>query len=234
VTGGLAVDAAGLSRRYGSRWAVSDVSFQLAQGKTLLVAGRNGSGKSTLFRILATAIRPHAGSATVAGYSLNDRENVRRKIALLSHSPYTYESLTARENLDVAARFLGKSRPEIDSLLELVGLGHRAEDRVDTFSAGMRKRLMLARTLLQDAPVVLLDEPYGQLDPAGFTMIDRLIVRLRAEGKTLLVATHLVERVALLADLAFVLESGSIAWSGAAKDVTTAAAQHALREEGIS
>src|SRR5437764_4694689 len=104
----LAIDARNLARRYGRRWALIDVSFQLKAGSVLVVAGRNGSGKSTLFRTLATAIRPDRGSASVLGFDLvRDRYDVRRAIALLSHATYLYEQLTARENLTIAARFLG-------------------------------------------------------------------------------------------------------------------------------
>src|SRR5438132_4989979 len=104
----LAIDAQNLARRYGRRWALVDISFQLAAGGVLVVAGRNGSGKSTLFRTLSTAIRPDLGSATVLGFDVvRDRYDVRKAIALLSHYTYLYEQLTARENLEIAARFLG-------------------------------------------------------------------------------------------------------------------------------
>lgn len=231
----LAIEAKGLSRRFGRRWAVSDVSFRLLEGKTLLVAGRNGSGKSTLFRMLSTAIRAHSGDALILGTSLHDRDAVRRKVALMTHAPFTYESLTARENLEVPLGFLHGTRHSVSELLSLVGLADRANDRVETFSAGMRKRLMLARTLLQDSPVVLLDEPYGQLDPAGFDLIDRLIVNMRAEKRTVVIATHLIERVAKLADLALVLERGSVLWSGRAEDVLAAQdVRRTLRDEGVA
>src|SRR6185436_18450389 len=138
-----AVAASGLCRRYGRRWALVDVSFDLGAGSALMIAGRNGSGKSTLLRLLATAIRPDRGSARVAGHDLReDRDQVRRNVALLSHHSYHYEALSALENLQVAARFLGKDagRPALLTLLEQVALADRADDSVHTFSAGMRKR----------------------------------------------------------------------------------------------
>src|SRR5881409_4287631 len=123
----LAIDAQNLARRYGRRWALIDVSFQLAAGRVLVVAGRNGSGKSTLLRTLATAIRPDSGSANVLGFDLvRDRYDVRKATALLSHSSYLYESLTARENLAIAARFLGAGG--IDDALARVDLAGRADD----------------------------------------------------------------------------------------------------------
>src|SRR5262245_31742396 len=106
---GFAVEASGLCRRYGRRWALIDVSFRVAPGRALMVAGRNGSGKSTLLRLLATAIRPDRGTARVAGHDVVEaRDDVRRHTAMLGHHSYHYEAFTALENLQVAARFLGK------------------------------------------------------------------------------------------------------------------------------
>jgi heme exporter protein A len=216
-----AVEAHGLCRRYGRRWALVDVSLRLPRGSALLVAGRNGSGKSTLLRVLATAIRPDRGRGSLAGYDLvTQRDEVRRRSALLAHFAYTYESLTAHENLQVTARFLENgAAPTLQASLEEVGLAERAHDPVETFSAGMRKRLALARVLLQPAEVVMLDEPYGQLDPPGFRFVDRLFGRLRQRGTTVIMATHLLERGADLCDEGLVLEGGRVAWTGPAADL---------------
>jgi heme exporter protein A len=218
----LAVEADGLGRRYARRWALVDVSLRLPPGTTLMVAGRNGSGKSTLLRLLATAIRPTRGSARVAGFDVVEgRDDVRRRTALLAHVSYTYDVLTALENLRIAARFLGRAtdRQALGAVLDEVGLAERADDAVETFSAGMRKRLALARVLMQDAAVVLLDEPYGELDPPGFRMVDRLLGRLRQTGRTVLMSTHLLERGADLCDEGLILEAGRVAWAGSAGDL---------------
>src|SRR3954469_15287789 len=185
----IAVATSGLFRRYGRRWALVDVSFEVPEGTLVMVAGRNGSGKSTLLRTLATAIRPARGTVRILGRdSQDDRDEVRETIALLDHYTRLYEPLTALENLEIVARFLGTSRAreKLLGLLEQVGLADRADDAVRTFSAGMRKRLALARVLQQDARVVLLDEPYGDLDPPGFLLVDGLLERLRASGATVL------------------------------------------------
>jgi heme exporter protein A len=218
----LAVEAAGLCRRYGRRWALVDVDLRLPRGAALLLAGRNGSGKSTLLRVLATAISPTRGRGLVCGHDLaSGRDEVRRRTALLGHASYSYEGLTALENVRIAARFLGRphGREALRSLLDEVGLADRADDAVETFSAGMRKRLALARVLIQDADVVLLDEPYGQLDPQGFRLVDALFARLRAADRTVLLATHLLERGADLCDEGLVLEAGRVAWTGPAGDL---------------
>jgi heme exporter protein A len=211
MDGPLAIDARDLARRYGRRWALAGVSLQLAQGRVLMVAGRNGSGKSTLLRILSTAIRPDRGSASVLGNDLVTRRyDVRRDVALLSHYSYLYESLSAHENLRVAADHLGAGRNHLPELLDRVRLGPRANDAVNTFSAGMRKRLSFARILLQQPRIVLLDEPYGQLDPEGFALVDEVVGELKARGVTVLMATHQVERVRQFADESITLEQGRL------------------------
>jgi heme exporter protein A len=207
----LVVDAQNLGRRYGRRWALADVSFQIPAGRLVMLAGRNGSGKSTLLRVLSTAIRPDLGAARVLGFDLvREREDVRRGVALLSHYSYLYEALTPRENLEVAADHLRVGRDRILPLLQRVTLDARANDPVSTFSAGMRKRLSFARVLLQSPRLVLLDEPYGQLDPEGFKLVDDVVAELKGAGTSVIMATHQVERVSKMADQTITLEAGRI------------------------
>jgi heme exporter protein A len=207
----IMIEVERLSRRYGRRWALLDVSFRVASGSVAMIAGPNGSGKSTLFRILATAIRPDHGRITIAGHDLHThRDEVRRAVALLTHASYLYEPLTGLENLRVFAEHLGRPRAGLMPLLERVGLASRASDLVATYSAGMRKRLSFARVLLQEPSVVLLDEPYGQLDPEGFALVDEVVGDLRARGSTVLMATHQLERGQRLADHAVFLERGRV------------------------
>lgn len=199
-----AIEARELSRRYGRRWALSNVTLRAERGEVVMIAGRNGSGKSTLLRVLATAIRPDAGSAAVLGFDVvKERENVRRATALLSHYAYLYEALTPRENLSLI-------RGDVDEALDRVGLRARADDPVSTFSAGMRKRLSFARVLMQRPDVVLLDEPYGALDPEGFVLVDRVVEELRARGATVVIATHQIERVSKWSDRRITLDAGRI------------------------
>ena len=219
MAGAPAVEAVGLCRRYGRRWALVDLSLSVPAGACVMVAGRNGSGKSTLLRLLATAIRPDRGTARVAGHDVvTAREQARRQVALLGHAPNLYDALSALENLYVTARFLGRDtrREALLPLLAEFGLAERADDPVTTFSAGMRKRLSLARTLMQPASLVLLDEPYGELDPPGFRLVDGLLRSLRQRGAAVLMATHLLERGAALCDTGIVLEQGRLSWSGPA------------------
>jgi heme exporter protein A len=210
-----------LSKRYGARWALVRISFRIARGETAMLAGRNGSGKSTLLRVLATALRPDLGTARVAGLdTVADRDEVRRRVALLDHRSHVYDALSALENLEVMARFLGDGaldRERLMAVLDEVGLADRAGDPVAAFSAGMRKRLALARVLLKAPEVALLDEPYGELDPPGFRLVDGVLDRLRRRGATVLMATHLVERGREHCDRALVLAGGGLEWDGAAR-----------------
>ena len=234
-TSPLAVETEGLGRRYGRRWALVDVALRVPRGSLVMVAGRNGSGKSTLLRVLASAIAPTRGWARVGGCDVaRERDEARTRTALLAHASYTYEALTALENLAIAARFLGRpdGREPLRAALADVGLVERADDAVETFSAGMRKRLALARVGLQDAEVVLLDEPYGQLDPPGFRLVDRRLARLREQGRTVLMATHLLERGADLCDRGVVLEAGRLAWTGSAGDLPGAGVAASSLAEG--
>lgn len=208
---GLAIDVEHLGRRYGRRWALADVTFRVPAGTVMMVSGPNGSGKSTLLRVLATAIRPDLGKATVLGFDLlRDRQDVRKGVALLSHYSYLYETLTARENLEVAADHLGAGYASVEGLLTRVGLGERGDDPVATFSAGMRKRLSFARVLLQNPKLALLDEPYAQLDPPGFDLVDSVVRELKAIGTTVLIVTHQLERTGKLADSTLHLEGGRV------------------------
>jgi ABC-type multidrug transport system ATPase subunit len=219
---GLAIDAEHLARRFGRRWALVDVSLQLSRGEVMMVAGRNGSGKTTLLRVLATAIRADGGRAVVGGFGLAQRDEIRRVSALLAHQSYLYESLTARENLELVARFCsvrsGFSRTgpaeagphTVAAILDRVGLAARGGDPVSTFSAGMRKRLSFARVLLQEPSITFLDEPYGQLDPEGFGLVDEVVSELKHRGAAVVIATHQVERIGALADRRITLEAGRV------------------------
>ncbi|HYH09963.1 MAG TPA: heme ABC exporter ATP-binding protein CcmA [Thermoanaerobaculia bacterium] len=223
----VSIDVERVARRYGRRWALAEVSFHVDAGTAVMVSGRNGAGKSTLFRVLATAIRPDRGTVTIGGFdAVRHRHDVRKLTAMLAHANYLYESLTAKENLQVVAEHLGKRDFDLRPLLEQVGLAARANDAVSTFSAGMRKRLSFARVLLQEPRLVLLDEPYGALDPPGFDLVDEVIGQLKKSGATILMATHQLERGARLCDRALVLDQGRLVGNAAVP-----AAGPPLREE---
>jgi heme exporter protein A len=171
-----AVEVDGLARHYGEREALSGLTLSLASGQTLVVFGPNGAGKTTLLRVLATLLRPHAGSVRVLGESLpNDAWAVRGRIGLLGHEPLLYRELTARENLRFHARLHGVGERRVQDVLELVGMQRRAEEPLRTLSRGMVQRVAVARTVLHEPELLLLDEPRSNLDPAAVELVDPLI-----------------------------------------------------------
>ena len=208
-----AVETNALGRRYGRRWALARVSLRVARGERLLIAGANGSGKSTLLRVLASLLAPSIGSAQVFGHDVaTEASAVRERVALLTYTPGVYEDLSARENLRAQLRLLGRDdAPE--ALLERVGLELR-DDPVRGYSAGMRKRLSFARLLMQRPDLALLDEPYGQLDPEGFKMVDGLVAELSQAGATVIMASHMVERAGALCDRGVLIDQGQVRWEG--------------------
>ena len=224
-----AVEAKLVSRRFGARWALIDVSLEVAAGEALLLTGPNGSGKSTLLGILAGALRPDTGEVRLLGQL--DRGQLRRHSALLAHRSFTYEPLSGLENLRAAARFLGKPahRADLLPLLDRVGLAERADDPVHTFSAGMRKRLALARVVLQDPALVLLDEPYSGLDSQGADLLEEIVNEMRSRGAAILVASHLTERTGAWCDRALVLRDGQSVWTGPTKRLPQASSLLAAR-----
>lgn len=208
------VALARLGRRQGSRWTLKGVDLEVPKGQLLMVVGNNGSGKTTLLRLISQAWLPSAGKLQLFGAPPGPEAAARS--ALVSHADYLYDDLSAWENLSILVRMLPKKDVDPLAVLAEVGLDKRRDDLVRTFSAGMRKRLALARLLWKRPDLVLLDEPYGQLDPAGGQMMDALFRRFRAAGTTLIVATHQVRRVGALCDRAIQLVDGKLAWEGPA------------------
>jgi heme exporter protein A len=200
-----------VSRRYGRRWALARLSYTLPEGRSLLLTGHNGSGKTTLLRLTATALSPTAGRVCVLGMdAVAEREAVRRQVGLLSHASYLYEDLTAEQNLLLLAQLLAVEAPleRTHALLERVGLTRRSDNPVRHFSAGMRKRLAIARLLMKAPRLALLDEPFGELDPAGIDAMERVIHELKASGTTVILATHLVEQGLSLCEERLHLQDG--------------------------
>jgi heme exporter protein A len=210
-----------LSRRFGSRWALARVTLRIEPGERFLIVGGNGSGKTTLLRILATALPRSIGGLSVFGLDPErDRAAVRAQLALLSHKSAIYEDLCASENLDIVCRLAGQPLGA-EALLAQVGLAPRP-DPVRFYSAGMRKRLAFARLVAQKPALALIDEPYGQLDPEGFDLVDGLMDQLAKNGTTVVIASHLVERAAAQCDRALLLEAGQPRFLGPAADVPKA------------
>ena len=197
-------------RRYGERAALDGVSFALAPGDTLVVFGPNGAGKSTLLRVLATLLRPHAGTVRVLGEPLPARGwAVRGRVGLLSHEPLLFRDLSPRENLRYHARLHGVGPERVEELLERVQLGLRANDPLHTFSRGMVQRTAVARAVLHDPALLLLDEPRANLDPAAAALVEPLIGA--QSGRTRVVTSHDPAGGLAEADVALGLVDGRVA-----------------------
>jgi len=195
-----AIVVSGLGKRFGTRWVLRGVSLDVMRGEAVGLMGPNGSGKSTVLRILGTLLNPNAGSGSVDGHDIvRDASSVRGKIGFLAHTPGLYDDLTARENLRFAADMLGLSHTVADGSLERVGLAHVADDRVRGFSAGMQRRLGLARLILRSPRVLLLDEPYSNLDNEGVELMNSVINDVvRSEGAALVALHELAPAKAML------------------------------------
>jgi heme exporter protein A len=207
------VELDGLTRHFGERTVLRDVSLTLKQGQTLAVLGRNGAGKSTLLRILATLLRPHAGSAKLFGESLpREGWKVRGRLGLLGHEPLLYRDLSGRENLIYHARLHRVALDRVEQVLEEVGMHERADDPVRSLSRGMVQRLTVARAVLHRPELLLLDEPRSNLDPAAGELVEPLIGR--ASGVTRVLTSHDPQAALAEADIVLALHGGRGAYVG--------------------
>jgi len=217
-----------LRKTYGSNIVIDGVSFTLGGGQCLALLGPNGAGKTTLLRILATLLRPTAGALRVGGIdALREPERVRPLLGMVAHGSYVYEDLTARENL----RFWeimrgGDAAPDrLMAALAQVELDGVADERVRTFSAGMKRRLALARVLLGQARVLLLDEPFTGLDRRGRKWVSEFLQAFKTAGGAAVVATHSFSGGLGVADRVGILMSGRLLVDRPAADLSGAELQ---------
>ena len=219
-----AIALKGVERRYGERVALSGVEVELAPGQTLAVLGANGAGKTTLLRVLATLLRPHAGSAVVLGSALPaDAWRVRGRLGYLGHDPLLYRELSGRQNLEYHARLHGVAAERVGEQLAAVGMERRADSPVRELSRGMVQRLAAARATLHDPDLLLLDEPRAALDPGGGELLEPLIGR--ASGRTRVLVSHDVEGALAESDVALGLAGGRQAFVRPAAEVDPAEAR---------
>jgi heme exporter protein A len=209
----MAIELRGLTRYFGERTALRDVSVRVPSGATLAVLGRNGAGKSTLLRILATLLRPHGGAISILGEPVPKRAfAVRGKLGLLAHEPLLYSDLSGRENLRYHARLHGVQSARIEELLEAVAMQARGDEPVRLLSRGMVQRLAVCRAVLHGPKLLLLDEPRANLDPAAGELVEPLIGR--ASGCTRVITSHDPQAALAEADLVLALKDGRPAYVG--------------------
>jgi heme exporter protein A len=202
-----AIELERLERRYGERVALGGVSLRLEEGQTLAVLGSNGAGKTTLLRVLAGLLRPHAGSARVLGAALPDeRWRLPSQVGYLGHEPLLYRELTGRENLRYHADLHGVPHSRLQDVLTALEIDQRADEPVRDLSKGLVQRFAIARAVLHDPALLLLDEPRANLDPSAAELVEPLIGR--SSGRTRVLVTHDVNGALEESDIALGLKAG--------------------------
>lgn len=215
-----ALSIEGLTKKYGRIRAVEDLSLELQEGSVYGLLGPNGSGKTTTLGIILGVIRPDAGLYRWFGRAPDAA--IRQKIGALLEIPAFYPYLSAEQNLRITARIKNCGTSRIAEVLSMVKLHDRRRDAYRSYSLGMKQRLAIAATLLADPPVLILDEPTNGLDPQGIAEIRQLILRIAGEGKTILLASHILDEVQKVCSHFAVLNKGKKVYSGRVDEVLSA------------
>jgi ABC-2 type transport system ATP-binding protein len=213
-----------VNKHFGRRTVLKGLDIKVSDGEIVALMGPNGAGKTTLLRILSTLTEPSSGSVLLDGTDVHDDPVVARKrIGVVGHSTYTYDDLTALENLRFYWSMNGLPAKDFEEqgkrILQRVGLAHRMNDRAAIFSRGMRQRLAVARALIHDPKSLLLDEPFSSLDQKGIDILSQILAEERSKGCSILIVTHDVQRISALADRADILKDGKITKSFASDSI---------------
>jgi ABC-2 type transport system ATP-binding protein len=217
----ITLEAQHLTKVIGKRTIVDDVSFQIQQGEIFGFLGPNGAGKTTTIRMLVGLIKPTAGRVLICGHDLRrDFEKAMRCIGCIVETPDLYRFMSGRENLAHFARMLGVDTSDIERVASLVNLAHRLDQRVGTYSLGMRQRLGIAQALLGHPKLLILDEPANGLDPAGIREIRELLRSLaREQSMSVFVSSHLLAEIELTCDRVAIIHKGRILREGPVRDL---------------
>ena len=220
-----AIQLLDVSKRFGPLVALDGISLTVQSGEFVLLAGPNGAGKSTLGRLLSGLSQPTRGRVLISGLEPRD-SSVRHAVGFLSHQPLLYDDLSARENLDFFARMYGVPRSRVDTLIAEGGIEPFQHRRVRELSRGMKQRLALARAMVQDPGLLLLDEPFEALDRDGSGDLLRQLGQLKSQGKTIVVIAHRFEELADLVTRLVLLRCGRLQlltpWEGDARQLRAA------------
>ncbi|NDJ78162.1 MAG: heme ABC exporter ATP-binding protein CcmA [Chloroflexi bacterium] len=222
------IEIRNLNKIFGVNPVLRSLDLDVARGEFLALFGPNGSGKSTLLRILAALARPTSGTVRIGGWELPaEAAHVRAQLGVVSHLPLLYETLTAEENLLFFARLydlpVAERADRVRAMLDRVGLARRAGDVVRTFSRGMQQRLAIARAILHDPAILLLDEPYTGLDQDAAALLDELLREVALAGRTAVMTTHDLRRGHQLASRIAILSRGKIAYDASTDAVSSEA-----------
>lgn len=204
------LQATDLARTFGGRRAVNGVSLTLQRGECLALFGPNGAGKTTLLRMLGGLLRPTSGTAAIEGMPLPGDVAVRARVGLVSHQTMLYDALTARENVEFAARIYGVVNPRNATtvVLEQLGASSYADVRVQALSRGMQQRVSVARAIVHRPSVLLADEPFTGLDAAGASALTAMLTALRDSGATIVIVTHNLDEALALCTSAAIMRDG--------------------------
>ncbi len=218
------IEVRALTKTFGLNPVLRGLDLDVPRGEFLTLLGPNGSGKTTLLRILGALARPTSGTVRIGGWELpGEAEFVRAQLGVVSHLPLLYDTLTAEENLLFFARMYNvpreMRRDRVETVLRRVGLARRARDVVATYSRGMQQRLAIARAILHDPAVLLLDEPYTGLDQDAAALLDELLREVAIGGRTVIMTTHDLRRGHALADRIAILSRGKIAFDAPCREV---------------
>jgi len=218
---GAVVTTEKLSRAFGRRKAVDDVTLSVDAGNTLALFGPNGAGKTTLLRILSGLLKPTSGTARIGSVTLPGGPAVRRRVGVISHHTLLYEALTARENVEFTARLYGVRdfRAASERALDRMRILDRAETPVRALSRGLRQRVSVARATVHDPEVILADEPFTGLDLLGAAALSDLLNSLRERGAAVILVTHNVDEGLALATQAAIMDRGRLVFAGEATGI---------------
>ncbi len=204
-----------LSRKFGGHVALNEVNLSVSAGDSFAILGPNGAGKTTLVRILSTLLRPSSGTVEIAGFDIVEEPGeIKKQIGVVSHNPFLYDDLTAYENMAFYADLYGVKVSAIDALIKKVGLRERKDDFVGEFSRGMKQKLSIARALLHEPKILILDEATAGLDIQSKRVFYDTIKGLNEKGTTVLLTTHYLDEVEELCQKAAVLYGGSVKAAG--------------------
>ncbi|GHO79274.1 hypothetical protein KSD_70450 [Ktedonobacter sp. SOSP1-85] len=217
ASGAFAIETHGLSKHFGKLTAVDGLTISVPAGTIAGFIGPNGAGKTTTIRLLLRLVRPDAGSATILGQPLSNSLGYLPRVGALIEAPAFYPSLSGQANLEVLARLGGYPSSRVREVLDLVELADRARDRVGSYSLGMKQRLGVAMALLPDPDLLILGEPANGLDPLGIIATRDLLRRLREQGKTIFLSSHLLGELEQVADWLVMLHQGKALYNGPAR-----------------
>ncbi|GEM48841.1 heme ABC exporter ATP-binding protein CcmA [Deinococcus cellulosilyticus] len=199
-----------LARRFAKSWVLRDITFSVEEGETVVLFGENGAGKTTLLRVLSGVLSPHRGEGRIFGYDLKDRRSVREHAFFLSNDQGLYADLTVLENLTFTAQMYGV-KTDLKAIVQRVGLEQAGGKRARELSSGMRKRALLGRMLIAPGPLLLIDEPFANLDEAGKQFVLSILQEAQQQNKTLIFTSHEPDLALQLTSRQYTLRGGTFA-----------------------